>query len=414
MLNCMQLCINNWSDVGVMGHIDVTGSIVLRNISLIDGKSADIRIEGPKIAAVHAPGKAHIGEGDREINCHGGLAVRPFSEPHIHIDKAGTALLSDRVPRTITEAIEAMAAVKREAARDPTAISNRMRTMLEHLHRCGTRHVRALVDIDLSWELVAFDALKQVRDELRDKIDIRIEVFPQEGLTPAVADLMWQAAETGADAIGAHTDLDEDYSAALEVAAKIAREKHLPLQVHVDEAATPDSFRMPKVLEMTADLDRVAFAHCLSLATLDEQDQLNWSGRIADAGVRAVVAPSVLSFGLPLAPVKTLMDSGVELLFGSDNLQDVFVPIGSGRLLEGIRTVALVQRLIDIDAHRVLLGGITNAAYGFVTGEQSDLELDSPASLIVFSGGDARAVLLGDDAVRLEVVNGEIQGGGHS
>jgi hypothetical protein len=71
---------------------------------------------------------------------------------------------------------------------------------------------------------------------------------------PISAALLRQAAEEGADAIGAHTDIDADPQGHLTTAAGIARDAGLPLEVHVDETASPESFRLPLVLEVALEL----------------------------------------------------------------------------------------------------------------------------------------------------------------
>ena len=119
-----------------------------------------------------------------------------------------------------------------------------------------------------------------------------------------------------------------------------------------------------------------------------------------------MVAPSILCFGLPLTPVARLMDAGVTVTVGSDNLQDVFVPFGSGRMIEAARMVALICRLTS-DAHvRALVSGISAAAWAIQTGDAADLDPGTPATFIVLSGGDPRAVLFGQDEVRISMRQG--------
>ena len=386
----------------------VPDDIIVSDVTLLDGRNVDIRIAGRGIAEL---AEARTLSGGRSFAGGGGLCVRPFADPHIHIDKAGTALLSDDAPATIGEAIATMGSVKKEAAANPDAIRDRMVSMLEHLRRAGTRYVRALVDVDETWGLASFRVATSLRETFAEDMVILIEVFPQEGLTPKVEELMRQAVEEGADAIGAHTDIDEDPVAAIRTAANIARDAGLPLQVHVDETASPDSFKMPQVLDIAGDVAHLALAHCLSLATLDEKEQDRWIERIREAGASVVVAPSILCFGLPLAPVAKLLEADVPVLVGSDNLQDVFVPFGTGRLLESARMVALLGGLKSSASIARLIGGITSTAYEFVSGQPAHLEEGSPASVMVFTGQNPRSVLFGDDTIRLVLLNGDVKEG---
>ncbi|MEJ7669613.1 MAG: hypothetical protein WKH97_12945 [Casimicrobiaceae bacterium] len=271
--------------------------------------------------------------------------------------------------------------------------------------------MRALVDVDETWGLTAFRALKAARKQLAAELVIAIVLFPQEGLTPKVANLLREGASDGADAIGAHTDIDKDFESHLKLAASIARDHKLSLEVHVDEGASPASFRLPAVLDGCRDVARLSLVHCLSLGTLPAKEQEHWVGQIRDSGAGVVVAPSILGFGLPLPPVAMLVEAGVPISVGSDNLQDVFMPLGTGRILDSARTVALVGQLKSSSEVQALVQGITAEAYQLVTGKPAALQPGSSASMMVFEGKDARAVMYGADAIKLSVLEGKVQEG---
>ena len=92
------------------------GDIIVSDVTLLDGRNVDIRIAGRSIAEL---AEARTLSEGRSLAGGGGLCVRPFADSHIHIDKAGTALLSDDAPITIGEAIATMGSVKKEAAANP-------------------------------------------------------------------------------------------------------------------------------------------------------------------------------------------------------------------------------------------------------------------------------------------------------
>jgi cytosine deaminase len=240
------------------------------------------------------------------------------------------------------------------------------------------------------------------------RVDVRIIPFPQEGLTRAVADLLRRASEEGADGIGAHTDIDEDAEKHLTLAADIARSAGLPLEVHVDEGASPDSFRLPFVLDVAENVEDLTLVHCLSLSTLPEDEQDLWIGRIKDRGARVVVAPSVLGFGLPLAPVARLVAAGVPVLIGSDNLRDLFMPLGTGRLLDLVRIVALVGRVTTEEGLTAVIQGVTNASYAAVTRNPGAVIPGSPASLMILQAADVWSLIWGEDGVKGIVIEGEV------
>jgi cytosine deaminase len=379
--------------------------LVVRDVSLLDGKRVDIAITGGTIAAV---GEVPAGY-ERVVSGEGGLCVRPFTDSHLHLDKSGMAGEVRDSPSSIPEAIEATRRLKRRDAGSPRGLERRMISTLGGLESTGTRVVRAIVDVDETWGLAAFEAAKATQDVMTGRLDVRIIPFPQEGLTPAVADLLRRASEEGASAIGAHTDIDEDAEKHLTLAADIARRSGLPLEVHVDEGATADSFRLPLVLDVADDVEDLTLVHCLTLSTLPEAEQDFWIGRIKDRGARVVVAPSVLGFGLPLAPVARLIAAGVPILIGSDNLRDLFMPLGTGRLLDLVRIVALVGRVTSDEALTAVIQGVTNASFAAVTGTPGALIPGSPASLMILQAADVRSLIWGEDGVTGIVIEGEVR-----
>ena len=72
--------------------------------------------------------------------------------------------------------------------------------------------MRTHVEIDPRIALRGFDAVRQLKHDYAWAIDLRVCVFPQEGLTndPGAEELLVQACEQGADVIGGcpYTDTD--------------------------------------------------------------------------------------------------------------------------------------------------------------------------------------------------------------
>lgn len=379
---------------------------VINQVRLLDGRVVDVGIRGETIDALADPEtlSASVAFDGKH-----GLCIRPLSDSHLHLDKAGTVQAGMTPPATIAEAIAAMARVKKVAQKDPAEVQHRMVSTLRSLARSGTRYVRALVDVDETWGLTGFDAAMAAREAVTPGITVKVVAFAQEGMTDKVADMLAEAASRGADAIGGHTDVDADARKHIRTAVRIARQAKLPLEVHVDEPASAESFKMPMVLEEAAGLPSLTLVHCLSLARLPEVEQDRWIERIKQANATVVAATSVLLFGLPLAPLRKLLEAGVPVGLGSDNLQDVFVPLGTGRLLETVRTTAIVAGLGRFDLLRSLLHGASGIGYRLLTGDTEELEVGSRASFSVFSGSSPTAVLFGEDAIRLTMIDGRLQ-----
>jgi len=199
-----------------------------------------------------------------------------------------------------------------------------MISTLEGLESTGTRVLRAVADVDETWGLAAFEAAKAAQDVMTGRVDVRIMPFPQEGLTLTVADLLRRNSEEGASAIGAHTDIDEDGEKHLTLAADIARRASLPLEVHVDEGASPDSFRLPLVLDVAENVEDLTLVHCPSLSTRRRRSKISGSGGSRTVGHASWLLLASWVWAFPLAPVARLIAAGVPVLIASDNLRDLF------------------------------------------------------------------------------------------
>lgn len=383
----------------------MTETLSLVDVTLLDGRRVDVGIRGETITSIRAPGEAPSG---RVLDGKGGLCVRPFTDSHLHLDKAGTAGVGSEAPTSVKQAIEMMRAIKLRDRDHPDQLYARMIEMLKRLRAKGTAFVRAVIDVDETWGLSAFHAAVRARRDMAGRVEVRIVAFPQEGLSPKVADLLREAAESGADAIGAHTDIDADVRAHLTAAAAIAREAHLPLEVHVDEAASPSSFHLPLALELTGDVQSLSLVHNLSLATLPGSAQEEWIAQIRNRRATVVIAPSILRFGLPLAPISRLLQGGVRVVLGSDNLQDVFVPLGTGSMLDSVRIAALVGGLTTPQLVSALFSGATTGGYELVHGGPDGIGPESPANLLVFSSPDPLSIVRGDDAIRFTILGGQV------
>ena len=140
----------------------------------------------------------------------GRLVIPGFVETHIHLDKS---CILERCPLeqgTLQEAIAAVAAAKRAFTEDD--IYARARQTLEKAIVQGTTRMRTHVEVDPRIGLKSFDAIRQLMRDYAWAIDLRICVFPQEGLLndPGTEELLIAACEQGADLIGGcpYTDTD--------------------------------------------------------------------------------------------------------------------------------------------------------------------------------------------------------------
>src|SRR5439155_5190433 len=107
----------------------------------------------------------------------------------------------------------------------------------------GATIVQTHVDTGAGVGLRAFEALRAVRDELRELVDLRLIAcgsMPFAGPDGAEnRDVLEAALAGGADAVGGAPALDPDPSEAVDALLDLALRYHLPVDLHTDETLDP-------------------------------------------------------------------------------------------------------------------------------------------------------------------------------
>lgn len=187
---------------------------LIKNVQLYrNNKFVDIRIENGIFSAIKPCGELD-GAGCDIIDGEGGLATPPFIEPHVHLDTTQTAgEPSWNMSGTLFEGIERWS--ERKAMLTHEDVKKRATTTLKWQIANGIQYVRTHVDVS-DPELIALKALIELREELKEFVEIQIVAFPQEGINsfPNGKEIMRKAVEMGADVIGAipHFEFSREYA----------------------------------------------------------------------------------------------------------------------------------------------------------------------------------------------------------
>lgn len=140
----------------------------------------DIVTEGEKIIGI---AKDCAGKySDAEIVDLGGrLVCEPYVESHIHLDYVYTADIpaEETASGTLFEAIEKWSGSKHQLSKED--IKKRAYKGILTEMRNGVQYIRTHVDVT-DPEFTAFQAMLEVKEEVKDKVDIQLIAFPQEGM----------------------------------------------------------------------------------------------------------------------------------------------------------------------------------------------------------------------------------------
>jgi len=380
-----------------------TGEVSEVDLHVDAGRIVDV------VARADAPVDAHL-----VVDGSGGWATPPYVEPHVHLDAALTA----GQPRwnasgTLWEGIACWSERKPMLTRDD--VIGRAEQTLRWYAANGTLHVRSHVDVT-DPSLVALDALLEVRDRVREVVNLQLVAFPQEGICsfPNGEELLAEAARRGVDVIGAiphFEDTREDGVRSVEYAVDLADRHGLRVDAHCDEIDDEQS-RFVEVLATRAARsglrDRVTASHTTAMGSYNPAYSYKLHRIIARSGIHMVSNPMV-SLHLQgrfddypkrrgLTQVKELLAAGVNVALGHDDVMDPWYPLGTANPLQVALVGTHATQLLSRDEIEETFAMVTSrAARVLGLEEEYGIRVGAPASLMILPATD------GYDAVRRQV-----------
>ncbi|MEQ8923190.1 MAG: amidohydrolase family protein [Marinovum algicola] len=386
-------------------------------ISGADGqvKQADILIgTDGRIAAV-GPDLAPQQNAVR-VDVSGNLISPGFVDMHQHLDKTGVLRFTPNPSGTLQGAREAFAAYARTAG--PEDITLRAaRTMARCLSR-GTTAIRSHVNVDKDAGFNGIEALARLREDWADRMTLQLVAF----MTPHPGqDLDWLTENVDlavgfADAVGGTPAVSEDSECYMDVLFEAAARAGKPVDLHLDEHLDPGNLHIHAALDRVERFGmqgRTVFSHISVLSALEPGAARAIMERMIALDVGAVTLPAANLYlqardhtKLPprgLTRVAELLRDGAKIATASDNIQDPFVPTGSGDMLEIARWTLLAGNLMAdelCDVHRMITdipAGLMElgADYGIRPGAWADLVVtDCEDTDTLVAGGPLRSLVL--------------------
>jgi cytosine deaminase len=400
------LCI---SDARLLG-----ASAAPTNVLLRDGRIAEIT-ERPVAA-------------DETLDAQGGLLLAGFVECHFHPDKALTfPRLGPIVSKSsMAESMARGVAVKRGFTHQD--VEHRATQALELAVAHGVTTMRAQVDVDTVVGLTGIEAMLAVRERFAEIIDLQLVAFPQEGVLrdPGVEELLQEALRQGADILGGgptNEDSAADQHEHLQRLFGLAAEADVDLDVHIDMAEDPRQKSLAELARMTIERGyegRVNASHCCALAAYPQAEAAEAIELVRRAGVQICVCPmSNLLLadhgeeprGRGASRPKALLQAGVNVAAGSDNMHDMWFRFGRLDLAE-IAMMTCLAAAMRTDAEvREALDMVTVRAARFAGLGEVGVHAGAPADLVLFNATTIEDVLRGIPGNRRTIKNGRVVGG---
>jgi cytosine/adenosine deaminase-related metal-dependent hydrolase len=227
----------------------------------------------------------------------------------------------------------------------------------------GATHCRTLIDADSTIRTLGVEAALEVKKKFKAQIVFEIGVQPLQGVLDEESREQFERACSMADVVGGLPSKDRPTPEKhLDVIMRIAREQNKRLDVHVDQENNPFENETEMLARKTIEYGlegRVCAVHAISVSAKPAIEQERIIRLLKDAGVSVIVCPSAalsmkqLDMQGPLhnsiAPVAKLLDAGVQVYLGVDNVYDLFMPLVDGDLWFEARLLMEACRFYDID-----------------------------------------------------------------
>lgn len=383
--------------------------MLIKNIYIENNKEKqDVLIEDGKFKKI--ANEISIKPGIEVINGEGKLMLPQFIESHVHLDSALTAGEPRwNISGTLFEGIACWSERKTKLTKQD--VMDRARNAIRKQAKNGIGHVRTHVDITDS-KLVALEALLELKEELKNEVNIQIVAFPQEGIQsfPNGKDLMEKAVKMGADVIGGipHFEFTREYGVeSINFLMKIAEKYDKLVDVHCDEIDDEQS-RFIETLATRAYesgmKNRITASHTTSMHSFNNAYASKLFRILRMSNINFVANPLVnthLQGRFDTYPkrrgvtrVKELLESGINVSFGHDDIFDPWYPLGDGNMIDVIHMGLHVCQMMGYEEIMNSYQFATyNAAKTLNISESYGIKEGNYASFIILNGENFYNVL---------------------
>ena len=272
-------------------------------------------------------------------------------EPHAHIDKALTAELIPNPTGDLRGAIDAWIEAARQGRIRYEEMVERIGTALELLLLNGVTAVRSHINCGANSGVDHVRAAHEAIAEFDGLMDVELVALVH---SPTVGDgceanqeALARAIDLGVQLVGGAPHLEPDGSGSMRYALDVAERTGTSVDLHTDETLDTTKLDLQDLARMIIDrgYERpVTASHCVSLGMQPPDVQAEVAAEVAEAGVSVITLPQTNLFlqgrdhgvATPrgLTAIRPLLDAGVLVAAGGDNVQDPFNLVGRSDPLE--------------------------------------------------------------------------------
>ena len=378
--------------------------MLLKNVHVDNHEEVvDVRILNGKFSEI----KANLApyDGEEVIDGKENLLLPPFVDSHVHLDATLTAGQPEwNETGTLFDGIRIWSERKQDLTKED--VKSRAKKTLLNMVGHGIQHVRSHVDVT-DPHLIAARALLELREELKDQIELQLVAFPQEGILsyPHGRELMEQAVKEGLDVVGGipHFEFTTEYGwQSVHFLMALADKYDRLVDVHCDEIDDPAS-RNLEVLATEAYergmKDRVTASHTTVMGSYNDAYTYMLFRLLKMSDINFVSNPLVnvhLGGRFDTYPkrrgvtrIKELTEAGINVSFGEDDIQDPWNPLGNGNMLDAVTMGVYIAHLMGYHQLQDTFNYVTyNGAKTLHISDDYGIEVGKPANCILLNAHD--------------------------
>ena len=295
-----------------------------------------------------------------------------FSCHHAHFDKA--LLINENNFERSQASLQEKWKIYREFKEKYTIedLVDRMSICVDKMLDQNVKYIKTFLDADSIVKQKCIDAGVILKEKYKNNISIDLAIQPLEGIEDKDSRKNFISACKKADVIGGLPDRDSSPSDHIKFLFDLSLELDKPVDIHVGQNNLPGEKETELVLDILENYNlnqKVNLVHCVSLACQKEDYIVHQAKRMKSLGVDVIVCPSAAlsmkqnnSVYAPvhnsIAPILLLINEGVNVKLGIDNISDLFMPLVDGDLWFETRLLMEATRIYDKD---IILNVVTSS-----------------------------------------------------
>ena len=355
----------------------------------------------------------------------GNLVVPPYVDPHIHLDYVYTARMDGATNGTGTlfEGIQRWSETKSKMTKDE--IKDRAKIALKKEILYGTQYLRTHVDVT-DPKLTCLKAIMELKEEVKDLVDIQIIAFPQEGMYSYKDGdkLVEEALKMGADVVGAipHFEFTREMGEkSVKKTVELAMKYNKLIDIHCDETDDEQS-RFLELLAAEAYMNGIGelttASHACAMGSYNNAYTFKLFKLLALSKLNFISCPTenihlqgrydTYPKRRGLTRVKELNDAGINVCFAQDSISDPWYPLGNGNLMNILDAGIHICHMMSFEEIKNALDLITiNGAKTLHIQDKYGIEKGKDANFIVLNAKDEFDAILERVGVNCSVRKGE-------